>query len=72
MKNESEMYGGLFDFNQDGKLNILEKSAEMDYFANQVENVQLRLSRFLVKSKCFLKLQRTVILIVMKYGCGMR
>lgn len=37
MKNESGMYDGLFDFDQDGKLNILEKSAEMDYFAEQVE-----------------------------------
>ncbi|MCR5397209.1 MAG: hypothetical protein K6E64_07035 [Lachnospiraceae bacterium] len=38
MKNESGMYGGLFDFNGDGKLNTLEKSAEMDYFADQVES----------------------------------
>ncbi|MCR5397022.1 MAG: hypothetical protein K6E64_06080 [Lachnospiraceae bacterium] len=36
-KSGAGMYGGLFDFNQDGKLNILEKSAEMDYFADQVE-----------------------------------
>ena len=39
MKNESGMYDGLFDFDQDGKLNIFEKSAEMDYFAEQVENM---------------------------------
>ena len=37
MKNESGMYGGLFDFNRDGKLDILEKSVEMDFFADQVE-----------------------------------
>ena len=36
-KSGAGMYGDLFDFNQDGKLDILEKSAEMDYFADQVE-----------------------------------
>ncbi len=36
-KSGTGMYSGLFDFNQDGKLDILEKSAEMDYFADQVE-----------------------------------
>ncbi|MCR5144089.1 MAG: hypothetical protein K6B67_02125 [Lachnospiraceae bacterium] len=39
IENGPGMYDGLFDFNQDGKLNILEKSAEMDYFAEQVERV---------------------------------
>lgn len=36
---EAGIYDGLFDFDQDGKLNIFEKSAEMDYFAEQVENM---------------------------------
>ena len=42
MKNESGMYGGLFDFNRDGKLDILEKSAELDFFADQVEASNLQ------------------------------
>ncbi len=36
-KSGAGMYGNIFDFNQDEKLNILEKSAEMDFFADQVE-----------------------------------
>lgn len=39
IEDEAGMYDDLFDFDQDGKLNIFEKSAEMDYFAEQVENM---------------------------------
>ena len=35
---DNGMYGGLFDFDHDGHLNMLEKSAEMDYFAEQSSN----------------------------------
>ena len=39
IEDDAGMYYELFDFDQDGKLNIFEKSAEMDYFAEQVENM---------------------------------
>ena len=31
------IFGNLFDFNHDGKLDSLEKAAEMDFFLEQVD-----------------------------------
>ena len=37
---DNGLFGGMFDFNNDGKLDSLEKAAEFSFFMNMVSEIE--------------------------------